>query len=134
MSPISKSAEQVLPDGQRAGKPAIQQTWQSALQAPTAWRTVPPTENIEEPKKLPSAWPGHKWAARSRLFLLLLCAPSAAAQIEETNLPPVAAVTIDFTRDIKPILNNSCLRCHTGQKPRSGFRLENRAEHQHDGV
>ncbi|HXR06686.1 MAG TPA: c-type cytochrome domain-containing protein [Candidatus Acidoferrum sp.] len=57
-----------------------------------------------------------------------MCAPSAAAQIEETNLPPVAAVTIDFTRDIKPILNNSCLRCHTGQKPRSGFRLENRAD------
>ncbi len=51
VSPISKSARRDLRCGQRAGKPAIQQTWKSALQAPTAWRTVPPTENVEEPKR-----------------------------------------------------------------------------------
>jgi len=48
-SPISKSAARDLRCGQRAGKPATQQTWKSALQAPTTWTTVPPTENVEEP-------------------------------------------------------------------------------------
>ncbi len=41
-----------------------------------------------------------------------------------TNLPPPAAVTIDFDRDIKPIFDNSCFQCHSALKPRSHFRLE----------
>ncbi len=33
---------------------------------------------------------------------------------------------IDFARDIKPILETSCLRCHGPEKPKSRFRLDNR--------
>ena len=33
---------------------------------------------------------------------------------------------IDFDRDIRPILEASCLRCHGPQKPKSHFRLDNR--------
>lgn len=44
----------------------------------------------------------------------------------ETNLdlPPAAAIKINYDRDIRPILEQSCLRCHGGQKPRSHFRLD----------
>ena len=50
----------------------------------------------------------------------------AADPFDETKLPPPAAVKIDFTRDIQPILETSCLRCHGPEKPKSRFRLDNR--------
>ncbi|MDB6015896.1 MAG: Planctomycete cytochrome [Pedosphaera sp.] len=50
----------------------------------------------------------------------------SAAEVDESKLPPPASVTIDFSRDIKPILENSCFRCHGPEKPRSNFRLDNR--------
>jgi hypothetical protein len=50
-----------------------------------------------------------------------------AAEIPESQLPPPAAVQVDFARDIKPILQASCLRCHGPERPKNGFRLDNRA-------
>jgi hypothetical protein len=41
-------------------------------------------------------------------------------------LPPPADVKIDFARDIKPILDDSCIRCHGPEKPRGHFRLTDR--------
>ncbi|HSY43046.1 MAG TPA: c-type cytochrome domain-containing protein, partial [Candidatus Acidoferrum sp.] len=40
--------------------------------------------------------------------------------------PPPANITIDFDRDIRPILEDNCLRCHGPQKPKSHFRLDYR--------
>src|SRR5690606_34610482 len=37
-----------------------------------------------------------------------------------------AAHPIDFARDIKPILERSCLDCHSGERPRSNYRLTSR--------
>jgi hypothetical protein len=34
---------------------------------------------------------------------------------------------IDFDRDIGPILEKACLRCHGAERPRSRFRLDDRA-------
>ena len=42
-------------------------------------------------------------------------------------MPPAATVQVDFNRDIKPILDQSCLRCHGPERPRSHFRLDSRA-------
>jgi len=50
-----------------------------------------------------------------------------AAEIDEAKLPPPAAKKIDFLRDIKPILEENCLRCHGPERPKSNFRLTNRA-------
>jgi hypothetical protein len=49
-----------------------------------------------------------------------------AAEIDESKLPPAATNQIDFARDIKPIFEVSCVRCHGPEKPKSGFRLDNR--------
>ena len=38
-----------------------------------------------------------------------------------------AAAPADFTKDIKPILELSCLKCHGGEKPKGKFSLETRA-------
>jgi hypothetical protein len=61
------------------------------------------------------------------LAMAMVCSLAAAAETQEKPLPPAATETVDFARDIQPILQNSCLRCHGPEKPKSHFRLDNRA-------
>ena len=42
------------------------------------------------------------------------------------ELPPPAARTIDFAREVQPILERRCLACHGAKVQRSGYRLEKR--------
>jgi hypothetical protein len=60
-------------------------------------------------------------------IILLFRLSLPAAETNSAVLPPPADVKIVFDRDIQPILENSCLRCHGGEKPRSHFRLNDRA-------
>ena len=53
---------------------------------------------------------------------------SAAPTLNSTNLPPVANIQIAFDRDIKPIFESSCFRCHGLDRPKSHFRLDNRED------
>jgi hypothetical protein len=62
-----------------------------------------------------------------RFTLLLLALPLLSAPIDESKLPPAATNTVDFLRDIKPILDASCLKCHGPEKPKSRFRVDGRA-------
>jgi hypothetical protein len=48
------------------------------------------------------------------------------AETNTLSLPPAAAVNVVFDRDIRPILEQSCLRCHGPEKPKSHFRLTTR--------
>lgn len=49
------------------------------------------------------------------------------ADMDATKLPPaMPAVQIEFARDIKPILEKSCFRCHGAGKTKGGFRLDSR--------
>jgi hypothetical protein len=50
-----------------------------------------------------------------------------SASIDESKLPPPATNAVDFLRDIKPILDASCLKCHGPERPKSGFRVDDRA-------
>jgi N-acyl-D-amino-acid deacylase len=50
-------------------------------------------------------------------------APMRAAREEGLTQ---AALTVDFARDIKPLLERSCLDCHSGERPRSNYRLTSR--------
>ena len=42
------------------------------------------------------------------------------------KLPPPASGQIDFTRDIKPIFEASCIKCHGRGKDKGGFNLDTR--------
>jgi mono/diheme cytochrome c family protein len=42
------------------------------------------------------------------------------------KLPPAAQETVNFSRDIKPIFEASCVKCHGRGKDKGGFRLDNR--------
>jgi mono/diheme cytochrome c family protein len=72
---------------------------------------------------------------RGRRFLLTLvgflmsaggAAAVFAADVDVSKLPPAAEKPVDFSRDIAPIFDKSCLRCHGPERPKSGFRLDNR--------
>ena len=67
---------------------------------------------------------------REQIGLCLLafigCLRVSAAEVDISKLPPAAAKQIDFSRDIKPILEANCLRCHGPEKPKSRFHLDNR--------
>ena len=49
-----------------------------------------------------------------------------AEQVDETQIPPAAKGQIEFERDIKPILDSTCMRCHGPERPKNHFRLDNR--------
>src|SRR5262249_20344001 len=57
-------------------------------------------------------------------FLILALANSAP--LDSSQLPAPANVLIDFPRDIQPILERSCLKCHSGEKPKGKFSLTTR--------
>jgi len=42
------------------------------------------------------------------------------------SLPPAAPGPVDFTKDIRPILEASCVKCHARGKAKGGFSLETR--------
>ncbi len=65
-------------------------------------------------------------AGVSAVAWLSATAFAATPEIDASKLPPVATNNIDFARDIKPIFDASCIRCHGPVKPKSGFRLDNR--------
>src|SRR4051794_20697312 len=60
-----------------------------------------------------------------RLFLTIavfaLSLPLTAA-----DLPPAATASVDFDKDVRPILANNCLNCHGPEKQKGGLRLDSR--------
>jgi hypothetical protein len=60
-----------------------------------------------------------------------LALPLAAADTklgDASKLPPAAAKTgLTFDKDIKPLIENSCLKCHSGDKPKSKYRVDSKA-------
>jgi len=52
---------------------------------------------------------------------------SGASAPNLSLLPPPSAEKVDFRRDIKPIFEARCLRCHGAERPKSRFSLVTRA-------
>ena len=44
-----------------------------------------------------------------------------AAKPDLSKLPPAATKTVDFDKDIKPLIEKSCAKCHGGEKPKSKY-------------
>lgn len=67
---------------------------------------------------------------KTAVILALSALPVAvvlAAEPDITKLPPPAAKKdLTFTKDIKPLLENSCLKCHGAEKPKSKYRVDSR--------
>lgn len=49
-------------------------------------------------------------------------------KVDASKLPPVAARKgVTFDADIKPILEKSCVKCHSGEKPKGKYSMESLA-------
>lgn len=70
---------------------------------------------------------GSPGGLRFCMALLLMVGSAGAAAFDPTKLPTPASKKVDFATDIKPILESSCLRCHGPERPKSEFRLTERA-------
>ena len=67
------------------------------------------------------------WRRRSAVWLtaaglLTPCAGSAAVDL--TKLPPPATRRVDFAKDIEPLFQSQCLKCHGPDKQKGGLRLD----------
>jgi mono/diheme cytochrome c family protein len=74
-------------------------------------------------------------AAIGLAFLMAISQPALAKLTPEQiqSLPPAATGTIVFSRDIKPIFDASCLRCHGRGRAKGGFQLDTRETVLHGG-
>jgi hypothetical protein len=61
-------------------------------------------------------------------ILFFIAATAAAADTNSVTLPAPASGQILFDRDVRPIFEQSCFRCHGPEKPKSHFRLDNRPD------
>jgi cytochrome c553 len=70
-------------------------------------------------------------AMRASLATLLVVLGSLSTSAQDArqraaSLPEAATRTIDFGRDVQPILVTSCVRCHARGKAKGGFSIETR--------
>lgn len=82
-------------------------------------------------QNISSAWSAF-YVSRFTLYVSLLALAlagiwSAPAAIDLSKIPPASTNRVEFLRDIKPILDASCLKCHGPEKPKSDFRVDSRA-------
>jgi ankyrin repeat protein len=95
--------------------------------AGTAWAAIALLLTIEPntpPQSLPN---GQALIARFRGAMSPeKAAPSIAAATPAPTGPRRDAVNINFARDIHPLFERSCVKCHGGEKPRGGFALASR--------
>jgi len=50
---------------------------------------------------------------------------STAAQVDLSKLPPPAKTPgLTYSKDIRPLLEQSCVPCHSGDRPKAGLRLD----------
>lgn len=62
--------------------------------------------------------------AMAFLPLLLLAADK---KIDLAKLPPAATQAgLTFDKDVKPLIETTCLKCHSGKRPKGRYSVENR--------
>jgi len=63
--------------------------------------------------------------------LLLVLAAGIVAAVHTTGmaeLPPASTATVDYVKDVKPILKEKCWSCHGADKQKGKLRLDNKAD------
>lgn len=61
------------------------------------------------------------------LLQIIHASQGAAAEVDLTRIPPASDRTIEFARDILPLLQENCFSCHGPERQQAGLRLDRRA-------
>jgi hypothetical protein len=74
-----------------------------------------------------------RFSARSSLVISLaaagICVLHVPTGLSQTpSLPPPASRTIDFAKDVQPILSKTCYECHGAEKQKGNLRLDRKAD------
>jgi len=60
-----------------------------------------------------------------KITALALFGFATVAMAEDAKLPPASTkADVTFATDIKPLFDASCVKCHSGEKPKAGLRLD----------
>ena len=62
-----------------------------------------------------------------RSCLVVLAAGAAIAAPDISGLPPPTGRPVDFVKDIQPIFEAKCAKCHGAEKQKGGYRLDDKA-------
>jgi ankyrin repeat protein len=93
-----------------SGFPHGKDGWISA--AGTSWAVMALATSLD-PSRPPPLTPALAGAATT--------VKPAAAHVDD------APVAVEFARDVQPVLERSCVGCHSGKRPKGGFRVTERA-------
>jgi uncharacterized membrane protein len=64
-------------------------------------------------------------ASLTTLGALSTAVTLVAASVDTSKLPaPSSQKGVTYAKDIKPILDKSCVRCHGAERPKAGLRLD----------
>ncbi|MBL9135317.1 MAG: ankyrin repeat domain-containing protein [Verrucomicrobiales bacterium] len=107
--PFQPTMDSGFPHGRDSWISATATSW--AVMALGALQETPRRRSTPAPALIPVKRRAHQEAAK----------PSEA---RPEILP--AGPTADFAKDIRPILERSCVECHSGERPRGGYRLTDR--------
>ena len=66
------------------------------------------------------------WVVLGLCLSLRWVSAADRAAIDPSKLPPAATAKVDFDRDIKPLFEGACYRCHGVERPKNGFSLTTR--------
>jgi hypothetical protein len=93
--------------------------WISA--AGTAWATLALLQTFEPTIPYESIPKAQTLLARAAT------SPAASARDVESPRSDLGTARVDFNREIQPILERSCMGCHSGDQPRGGMNLASHA-------
>jgi len=65
-------------------------------------------------------------ALRAGCIAVLATVGVSATEVDVSRLPRAATNVISFDQHVRPMLERSCIRCHGPERPKSGYRLDNR--------
>jgi mono/diheme cytochrome c family protein len=61
------------------------------------------------------------------IIWFVVATPAHAASVDVSRIPLAAGKSVDFAKDIKPLFEASCVKCHGPEKAKNAFRLDSRA-------